>query len=112
MPSATTNPSSHAVLDFIHDDRMHRELTLPATAKHDALNVSYADVGQLPAPSGAGSVADHPTVLFIPGMFASRFLSLTLHTIAEKLGVRVLVVDRYLRSISPFQSRLLSLMYD
>lgn len=73
---------------------MHRELTLPATATHDALNVSYADVGRQPESSGAASAADQPTILFMPGMFASRFIGLTLHTIAEKLGVRVLIVDR------------------
>lgn len=95
--SSPVHSPDHAVLDLIHNDRMHRELTLPATSTHDALNVSYADVGQLPEPPSAAASAtdsDHPTVLFIPGMFASRFLGLHLHTIAKKLGVRVLVVDR------------------
>ncbi|KAJ4397542.1 hypothetical protein N0V93_001773 [Gnomoniopsis smithogilvyi] len=93
MPSSSDS-ISHPALDFVKDDRMHRELTLPATATHKALNVSYADVGRLPGDSRAGSVVDHPTILLIPGMFASRFLALTLHAIAEKLGVRVLIVDR------------------
>lgn len=93
--STATDSASHPALDLIQNERMHREITLPATATHDALNVSYADVGQLPDESSAASVAaDHPTILFIPGMFGSRFLGLTLHTIAEKRGVRVLIVDR------------------
>lgn len=93
--SSSVDSSSHAVLDFISNDRMHREITLPATATHDVLNVSYADVGQRPESSGgAASAANQPTILFMPGMFASRFIGLTFHTIAEKLGVRVLIVDR------------------
>lgn len=92
--SSQDGPTSHPVLNFVKDNRMHRELILPATTTHDALNVSYADVGHLPEASRPESVADHPTILLIPGMFASRFLALTLHAIAAKLGVRVLIVDR------------------
>lgn len=77
---------------------MHREFTLPATETHDVLHVSYADVGRQPADpllvTGSSSTAQPPTVLFIPGMFASRFIGLHLNAISEKLGVRVLVVDR------------------
>lgn len=96
MPSSTEDSNTHPALELINDERMHRELTLPANATHDALNVSYADVGQLPASSSSdgGAVEKQPTVLLIPGMFGSRFLALRLHAIAEKLGVRVLIVDR------------------
>ncbi|CAN8096731.1 unnamed protein product [Discula destructiva] len=93
MP-APVDTLGHAALDFVKDDRMNREFTLPATATHDALNVSFADVGRLPEPPLAASSADLPTVLFIPGMFASRYIGPHLHDIADKLGVRVLVVDR------------------
>lgn len=95
MPSTTGGSNTHPALELINNDRMHRELALPATATHDALNVSYADIGQLPETSSDdGAVAEQPTVLLIPGMFGSRFLALRLHPIAEKLGVRVLIVDR------------------
>lgn len=94
MPSTTGHSESHPALDLIHDDRMHRELTLPASATHDALNVSYADIGQSPKDLSDGAVAEQPTILLIPGMFGSRFLALRLHAIAEKLGVRFLIVDR------------------
>lgn len=94
MSSTTRDSNPHPALEFINDDRMHRDLTLPATATHDALNVSYADIGRLPEASSDGAVTEQPTVLLIPGMFGSRFLALRLHPIAEKLGVRVLIADR------------------
>lgn len=94
MPGSLGQPGGHEALDFVNNDRMHREISLPASATHDALTFSYADVGQLPEPSSDASQADHPTVLFMPGMFGSRFSGLTLHVIAEKLGVRVVIVDR------------------
>lgn len=40
-----------------------------------------------------------PTVLFIPGMFATRFSAVWLHPIAERSGARVVVVDRYVLSL-------------
>ncbi|KAJ5591695.1 uncharacterized protein N7459_002064 [Penicillium hispanicum] len=35
-----------------------------------------------------------PYFFFMPGMFASRYLGIPLHAIAERAGVRLLVVDR------------------
>ncbi|KAH8127748.1 hypothetical protein LI328DRAFT_164773 [Trichoderma asperelloides] len=91
-PESTNDaPSSHAV-DYLAQDRFHRRFILPATADHSALQVSYADVGRYP--KDGSDVTCYPTILFIPGMFASRYLSVWMHAIAEKLGVRVLVVDR------------------
>ncbi|KAL9474311.1 LOW QUALITY PROTEIN: hypothetical protein ACSS6W_008691 [Trichoderma asperelloides] len=90
-PESTNDaPSSHAV-DYLAQDRFHRRFILPATADHSALQVSYADVGRYP--KDGSDVTCYPTILFIPGMFASRYLSVWMHAIAEKLGVRVLVVD-------------------
>lgn len=79
-------------LSYIAHERFHRRFALPETADHGELAVSYADVGRMPEASGAGS--GHPTILFMPGMFASRYLGVSLHEIADKLGVRVLIVDR------------------
>jgi len=89
--SASDSPSSRAA-EYIAQDRFHRRFILPATADHVELQVSYADVGR--APKQDGDDTHHPTILFIPGMFASRYLAVGMHAIAEKLGVRVLVVDR------------------
>jgi hypothetical protein len=89
--SVGDSPSSRAA-EYIAHDRFHRRFILPATADHGELQVSYADVGRTPKQGDEGT--HHPTILFIPGMFASRYLSVFMHAIAEKLGVRVLVLDR------------------
>lgn len=81
-----------AAIRYVSDPRFHQTLTIPATADHEALTASFADAGRAPeSPTGPSP----PTVLFMPGMFASRYLSITLHFVAQKLGVRVLVVDRW-----------------
>lgn len=87
--SAGEAPPSTRAAQYLAQDQFHRRFVLPATADHGELQVSYADVGRAPKPG-----EDAPTVLFIPGMFASRYLSVWMHAIAEKLGVRVLIVDR------------------
>ncbi len=77
---------------YISQDRFHQRFELPATAEHAALNFSFADVGA--SPSGAEGSPQPPVILFIPGMFASRYISIPMHRIAEKSGVRLLLVDR------------------
>ncbi|KAL2272577.1 hypothetical protein FJTKL_06295 [Diaporthe vaccinii] len=89
--STADSPSSRAA-EYLAQDRFHRRFTLPATSDHGELQVSYADVGRTPRQGEDGT--RYPTVLFIPGMFASRYLSVWMHAIAETLGVRVLIVDR------------------
>ncbi|KAF7554440.1 hypothetical protein G7Z17_g2907 [Cylindrodendrum hubeiense] len=90
--AADPEPPAAGAAQYISDARFHRIFTLPATADHDALTVSFADVGRAPEPSAAAP--NPPTILFIPGMFSSRYLAIAMHAIAQKLGVRVLVVDR------------------
>ena len=85
MATGSETPASRA-LSYISHERFHQRFTLPATAEHAALTVSYADVGRGPGPD-----ADPPTVLLMPGMFASRYLATFMHAVAEKCGVRVLV---------------------
>ncbi|CAM1510680.1 Fc.00g010150.m01.CDS01 [Cosmosporella sp. VM-42] len=89
--ASKVDSSSSEALHYISNDRFHRKFTLEATADHEALNVSYADVGKT---READANPSPPTVLLIPGMFSSRFLGVGVHAIAEKLGVRVLVIDR------------------
>lgn len=86
------NSQSMRAAEYLAQDWFHRRFILPATAEHDELQVSYADVGSAPKQGHDGS--HFPTVLFIPGMFASRYLGVWMHAIAEKLGVRVLIIDR------------------
>lgn len=91
MPASTASAHEQAI-SYISNPRFSRELTLPATADSPALTVSYADVGFSPeTPADSRST---PTVLFIPGMFGSRYIGAILDPIARKFGVRVLVVDR------------------
>ncbi|KAI3390693.1 hypothetical protein diail_8862 [Diaporthe ilicicola] len=91
-PEPAGDSRSSRATEYLAHDRFHRRFVLAATADHGELQVSYADVGRTPE-QGDGA-APYPTVLFIPGMFASRYLSVWMHAIAEKLGVRVLIVDR------------------
>jgi hypothetical protein len=92
MPLTLSSARSQA-LQYIANDRFHQHFTLPATADHGALTVSYADVGHA-GPEAPGLHPQPPTIIFLPGMFASRYLGIPLHEVAKNLGVRMLVVDR------------------
>lgn len=67
---------------LISSDRFHRRVNLDAA--YGTLTITFADVG---CPTG-------PALLFLPGMFASRYLGILRHAIAERAGVRLLVIDR------------------
>lgn len=80
-------------LQFVGHPRFSRTYTLPASSNHaEDLTVGYADLGRVPDADSAAPAP--PTVLFIPGMFASRYLGVPLHAVAEKLGVRIVVIER------------------
>jgi hypothetical protein len=89
-PRAAKSPA----LDYISHSRLHQRFTLAATADHESLTVTYADVGRSPDAGLNGDNVNPPTVLFIPGMFASRYIGVLIHAVAEKWGVRVLIIDR------------------
>lgn len=89
MTSSLKSPSSQA-LEYISQACFHRRFILPATAEHEELTVTYADVGISPETKRDNV----PTIIFIPGMFATRYLGVLIHQIAAKNGVRVLVIDR------------------
>lgn len=87
--SAVADDTAKArALEYISNPRFHQRYVLPANADHGDLVFSYADIGREASPG-------LPTVLFMPGMFASRYLGVYLHVMADKLGVRLIVVDRY-----------------
>ncbi|KAK1147330.1 hypothetical protein N8T08_001407 [Aspergillus melleus] len=77
MSTDLESPRSQA-LRYISASHFHRLF------KHGDLTTSYADIG----------VPSDTTILFMPGMFASRYLAVSMHAVAESLGVRVLIVDR------------------
>jgi len=83
------SPRSFA-LSYVSNSRFHRCFTIEATATHGPLKVSYGEYGKEQT-----QLETTPTLLLMPGMFSSRYLGICLHAIAEKFGVRVLVVDRY-----------------
>lgn len=78
--------STHVImsdsLSLISSTRFHRRVTLDTVC--GPLTVSFAEIGCVKGPA----------LLFLPGMFASRYLGIPLHAIAERAGVRLLVVDR------------------
>ncbi|KAF9247422.1 hypothetical protein LCP9604111_6121 [Penicillium roqueforti] len=88
MESNPTSSRSFAA-SYVSNSRFHRSFTIEPTPAHGPLNVTYGDYGREPDANGTT-----PTLLFIPGMFSSRYIGICLHAIADKCGVRVLVVDR------------------
>ncbi|RHZ62993.1 hypothetical protein CDV55_102910 [Aspergillus turcosus] len=69
-------------LTLISSKNFHRRVVLDTA--YGPLAVTFADIG----------CSTGPALLFIPGMFASRYLGIPMHVIAERAGVRLLVVDR------------------
>ena len=88
MGDHTRSPSSFAA-SYVSNSRFHRCFTIEPTSTHGPLNVTYGEYGREPDKNGAT-----PTLMFLPGMLASRYIGICPHKIAEKWGVRVLVVDR------------------
>ncbi|KAJ5488759.1 hypothetical protein N7539_003649 [Penicillium diatomitis] len=68
--------------EVISNSRFHRRISL--STSQGQLSVSFADIG----------CENGPVILFLPGMFASRYAGILLHAIAEKAGIRLLVIDR------------------
>ncbi|KAK8113754.1 hypothetical protein PG999_005823 [Apiospora kogelbergensis] len=76
---------------YLANERFHQRFTLPATTDHEALVVSYSDSGR----DAGDDPKAVPTMLYIPGMFSSRLFGVyPLHAMGQKLGVRVLAIDR------------------
>lgn len=114
LAAMTTNPIAAAPVPppppasdaqtYLAHPRFHQTFTLPATAEHGALVFSYAEAGREGRRRERGENGedvdkadeDIPTVLFIPGMFASRYVATwpAVHAVASRMGVRVLAVDR------------------
>ncbi len=72
--------------DYVRQEKFNRRLTLPATAKHGELVVSYALAG--------ADSESAPGALFIGGLYGGRFLATIADHAAKKLGMRVVVIDR------------------
>lgn len=81
------SPARVFALEYSAAARMHKSLTIPATADHGPLRVTYAVAGV--------ERDDAPTILLVPGMFGGRWWALHPHHLASSMGVRVVSVDRY-----------------
>jgi pimeloyl-ACP methyl ester carboxylesterase len=79
----------YSPIPLISNISFHRRITLPTP--HGPQTLTYALIGS----SGSDDAGPTRTLLFLPGMFASRYLGIPLHILAERAGVRVLVVDRF-----------------
>jgi len=72
--------------------KFHRLFTIPANDKHGPLKVTYSI-------AGIDKGEDIPTVLFCGGMFGTRWQAIFQDWTAQKKGVRVLFIDRFVFSI-------------
>lgn len=75
-----------AAAEYVGQARFHHRLTLPATDAHVELTVTYAIAGAQSASAN--------TVFFIGGMMGGRYLATLIDFMGEKLGLRIVVVDR------------------
>ncbi|KAL2813992.1 Alpha/Beta hydrolase protein [Aspergillus granulosus] len=81
-----SNPNSpYSPISLISNTSFHRRLAL--STPRGLQTLTYALVGS--------NSTTAPTFLFLPGMFASRYLGIPHHVLAERAGVRMLVVDRF-----------------
>jgi hypothetical protein len=81
------SPKEEEVIRLISPLKFHRLFTLPATENHGALKVSYSIAGP--------ENGDILTILFIGGMFCTRWYSIGYEYLAQKEGVRILLIDRF-----------------
>jgi hypothetical protein len=72
----------------------HRSFTLPATTAHAPLRVTYSF-------AGLDLSVDCPTMIWASGMFGTRYQAFNLHNLAERMGVRLVFIDRYATHPSP-----------
>ncbi|OJJ72210.1 hypothetical protein ASPBRDRAFT_196316 [Aspergillus brasiliensis CBS 101740] len=78
------------LLEFVAEKRFHQRIVLPAAADHGPLAVTYADIGPRTREDGSPT----PTMLLIQGMAGSRLWCCMKDHLANKLGVRMLSIDR------------------
>lgn len=86
MSITTISPEEEAI-NLIAPRKLHQIFTLPATDEHPIVKVTYAiagpDIGE-----------DVPTILFIGGMFGTRYMAMWYNIFAEKQRVRMIFIDR------------------
>ncbi|KAL3425300.1 hypothetical protein PVAG01_02091 [Phlyctema vagabunda] len=82
----TIGHSDDELLAFASAAQFHQSLFLPATPSHGSLRVTFAVVGLLEESA--------PTMLWLGGMFGTRYDGLSKHHMATTMGVRLVYCDR------------------
>lgn len=87
-PEAAPPTPEDRAMELTSPRKFHRVFTVPASSSptHAPLRVSYSIAGP--------EEGDAPTILFVGGMFGTRWMAVGENWLAEKEGVRVLFVDR------------------
>ena len=86
MESPSTSPEVQAI-ELLAPRKFHQIFTVPAADGRRELKVTYAI-------AGPQFGEDIPTILFCGGMFGNRMQAVFVNYLAEKEGVRVVLVDR------------------
>ena len=82
------NPSlEDQAIATVSQRKFHQIFQVPGTDKHGPLKITYAVLG---LPAGE----DVPTIVFCAGMFGSRYTGIFANWMAEREGVRILLMDR------------------
>lgn len=88
MSSKTSSTSAETrAIEFLAHSRFHQSFWLPATSQHGRMRVTYVVAGV--------EDQDAPTMLLCGGMFGGRWVVVSLHFLAVKMGVRLVCCDRY-----------------
>lgn len=89
---AVPSPELQAI-EIIAPRKFHKIFAVPGTDTRGPLKVTYAIAG---VQDGEGI----PTILFCGGMFGVRWQAVFLNWLAEKEGVRILFIDRFVYTSS------------
>lgn len=87
LPTTLAKSIEEQAIELIAPRKFHKTFTLPETADHGPLRVTYGIAGKEDGD-------DTPTILFCGGMFGSRWQAPFQDFIAKKEGVRILYIDR------------------
>lgn len=111
MASSNTKGSSSVSPDEGFDEaarrlaqkHLHQSLQLPQTSSHGSLRVTFSTTSNF-------DQHELPVVLFIGPMFGSRYHLITFDKLAGSTGVRVIYVDRYVKSHQDWDNKLMCIV--
>lgn len=92
--SPSTKTPMDTAIELACNACFHRSLTLPATASHEALKVTFATTSNFERGDGDGDDA-LPVMLFCGPMGGTRYMLMDIDHVANEAGVRIVFIDRY-----------------